>query len=210
MSPRLVGSECRVPRIVELLEDSIRVDGVWVSQYLLSLDWGVLRRLSAVEWTPYAGEYDTDQPWVELGRPYIGREIWLHAFNTVVPLHLRLVMRTLGLHQVTVSSRPCRGSDRAAASIDFNKSQTGGSEPRSSSRTDGTFDPEGRVATLEGLLHSTVQQQDELQQAVTELRVELELAQQMLGGSSFHDRFDCSILEGQLVATVTRAEEATT
>ncbi|MQL69685.1 hypothetical protein Taro_001973 [Colocasia esculenta] len=28
-----------------------------------------------VEWTPYAGEDDADQPWVELGRPYFGREI---------------------------------------------------------------------------------------------------------------------------------------
>ncbi|MQL95434.1 hypothetical protein Taro_028108 [Colocasia esculenta] len=55
-----------------------------------------------VEWTPYAGDEDVDQPWVEQGRPYFGREIWLHAFDTVVPLHLRLVARTLGLHQAVV------------------------------------------------------------------------------------------------------------
>ncbi|MQM13708.1 hypothetical protein Taro_046631 [Colocasia esculenta] len=55
-----------------------------------------------VRWTPYVGEDDATQPWVEWGRPYFGRDIWLHCFNTVVPLHHRLVARTLGLHQVVV------------------------------------------------------------------------------------------------------------
>ncbi|MQL77340.1 hypothetical protein Taro_009747 [Colocasia esculenta] len=51
-----------------------------------------------VRWTPYVGEDDANQSWVERGRPYFGRDIWLHCFNTVVPLHHRLVARTLGLH----------------------------------------------------------------------------------------------------------------
>ncbi|MQL80413.1 hypothetical protein Taro_012856 [Colocasia esculenta] len=55
-----------------------------------------------VRWTPYVGEDDATQPWVERGRPYFGRDIWLHCFNTVVPLHHRLVARTLGLHQAVV------------------------------------------------------------------------------------------------------------
>ncbi|MQM22317.1 hypothetical protein Taro_055367, partial [Colocasia esculenta] len=55
-----------------------------------------------VRWTPYVGEDDDTQPWVERGRPYFGRDIWLHCFNTVVPLHHRLVARTLGLHQAVV------------------------------------------------------------------------------------------------------------
>ncbi|MQM22896.1 hypothetical protein Taro_055955 [Colocasia esculenta] len=55
-----------------------------------------------VQWTPYVGEDDAAQPWVERGRPYFGRDIWLHSFNTVVPLHHRLVVRTLGLHQSVV------------------------------------------------------------------------------------------------------------
>ncbi|MQL83657.1 hypothetical protein Taro_016154 [Colocasia esculenta] len=55
-----------------------------------------------VQWTPYVGENDATQPWVERGRPYFGRDIWLHCFNTVVPLHHRLVARTLGLHQAAV------------------------------------------------------------------------------------------------------------
>ncbi|MQL94123.1 hypothetical protein Taro_026776 [Colocasia esculenta] len=55
-----------------------------------------------VQWTPYVGEDDAAQPWVERGRPYFSRDIWLHSFNTVVPLHHRLVARTLGLHQSVV------------------------------------------------------------------------------------------------------------
>ncbi|MQM21945.1 hypothetical protein Taro_054993 [Colocasia esculenta] len=55
-----------------------------------------------VQWTPYVGESDAAQPWVERGRPYFGRDIWLHCFNTVVPLHHRLVARTLVLHQAAV------------------------------------------------------------------------------------------------------------
>ncbi|MQM12821.1 hypothetical protein Taro_045740 [Colocasia esculenta] len=57
---------------------------------------------SHVQWTPYVGESDAAQPWVERDRPYFGRDIWLHCFNTVVPLHHRLVARTLGLHQAVV------------------------------------------------------------------------------------------------------------
>ncbi|MQL68900.1 hypothetical protein Taro_001179 [Colocasia esculenta] len=55
-----------------------------------------------VQWTPYIKEDDATQPWVERGRPYFGRDIWLHCFNTVVPLHHRLVAWTLGLHQAVV------------------------------------------------------------------------------------------------------------
>ncbi|MQM06412.1 hypothetical protein Taro_039236 [Colocasia esculenta] len=58
--------------------------------------------LLQVQWTPYVGEDDAAQPWVERGRPYFGRDIWLHSFNTDVPLHHRLVARTLGLHQAVV------------------------------------------------------------------------------------------------------------
>ncbi|MQM18097.1 hypothetical protein Taro_051082 [Colocasia esculenta] len=47
-------------------------------------------------------EDDAAQSWVERGRLYFGRDIWLHSFNTVVPLHHWLVARTLGLHQEVV------------------------------------------------------------------------------------------------------------
>ncbi|MQM01106.1 hypothetical protein Taro_033854 [Colocasia esculenta] len=39
---------------------------------------------------------------VERGHPYFGRDIWLHYFNAVIPLHHRLVPCTLGLHQAVV------------------------------------------------------------------------------------------------------------
>ncbi|MQM23844.1 hypothetical protein Taro_056914 [Colocasia esculenta] len=112
-------------------------------------------------WTPYVGEDDAAQPWVERGRPYFGRDIWLHSFNTVVPLHHRL------------------------------------------------FDPEACIASLEGVLHSTIQQRDDLQAVVTQLREELDRAQKMVGGaSSSREDPGRSVLEGQLAAAVAGAEDA--
>ncbi|MQM21929.1 hypothetical protein Taro_054976 [Colocasia esculenta] len=35
-------------------------------------------------------------------RPYFGRSVWLHAFNLVLPLHLHLSQRSLGLRQSVV------------------------------------------------------------------------------------------------------------
>ncbi|MQL79010.1 hypothetical protein Taro_011447 [Colocasia esculenta] len=71
------------------------------------------------------------------------------------------------------------------------------------------FDPEGRIASLEGILHSTIQQRDDLQAVVDQLRAELDRAQQMVGGaSSSREDPDHSVLEGQLVAAVARAEDA--
>ncbi|MQM19632.1 hypothetical protein Taro_052639 [Colocasia esculenta] len=58
--------------------------------------------LGHIQWTPYVREDDATQPWVERGRPYFGRDIWLHCFNIVVLLHHWLVARTLGLHQAVV------------------------------------------------------------------------------------------------------------
>ncbi|MQM03673.1 hypothetical protein Taro_036463 [Colocasia esculenta] len=39
------------------------------------------------------------------------------------------------------------------------------------------FDPEGRIASLEGTLHSTIQQRDDLQAVVDQLWAELDRAQ---------------------------------
>ncbi|MQL82027.1 hypothetical protein Taro_014504 [Colocasia esculenta] len=71
------------------------------------------------------------------------------------------------------------------------------------------FDPEGRIASLKGVLHSTIQQRDDLQAIVTQLREELDRAQQMVGGaSSFREDPGRSVLEGQLAAAVAREEDA--
>ncbi|MQM14930.1 hypothetical protein Taro_047867 [Colocasia esculenta] len=77
-------------------EQSLRLQVTLIHDALDTVPFG------HVEWTPYVGEDDAAQPWVEQGRPYFDRDIWLHAFNMVVPLHHRLVARTLGLHQAMV------------------------------------------------------------------------------------------------------------
>ncbi|MQL92912.1 hypothetical protein Taro_025546 [Colocasia esculenta] len=117
-----------------------------------------------VDWTPYAGEDDTAQPWVEQGRPYFGRDIWLHAFNTVVPLHHRLLE---------------------------------------------DWEQRGRAVTSEAT------SDDDYFRAYARRygaqRDELDRAQQMVGGaSSSRDEPSRSVLEGQLAAAVTRAEDALT
>ncbi|MQM17641.1 hypothetical protein Taro_050614 [Colocasia esculenta] len=190
-----------------------------------------------VQWTPYVGEDDAAQPWVERGRPYFGRDIWLHSFNTVVPLHHRLVARTLGLHQSRPWERPGRSfrgiqqetdwtvwvreqltdweqRDRemvseATSDEDYFRAYARryGAQVYKGSRR--PFDPEGQIASLEGILHSTIQQQDDLQAVVDQLREELDRAQQMVGGaSSSREDPGRSVLEGQLAAAVARAEDA--
>ncbi|MQM08803.1 hypothetical protein Taro_041660 [Colocasia esculenta] len=58
--------------------------------------------LHAVVWQPYLGEGDEGQPWLVQACPYFGRSVWLHALNLVLPLHLYLSQRSLGLWQSAV------------------------------------------------------------------------------------------------------------
>ncbi|MQL79204.1 hypothetical protein Taro_011642 [Colocasia esculenta] len=196
-------------------------------------------------WTPYVGENDAAQPWVERGRPYFGRDIWLHSFNTVVLLHHRLVARTLGLHQAVVEfptrqrpwERPGHSSREIQQIIDWtvwvreqlDDWEQRGKEVVSKAASDEDYfrayarrygaqvykgtrrplDPEGRIASLKGILHSTIQQRDDLQPVVDQLRAELDRTQQMVGGaSSSREDPGRSVLEGQLASAVTRAEDA--
>ncbi|MQL80537.1 hypothetical protein Taro_012987 [Colocasia esculenta] len=198
-----------------------------------------------VQWTPYVGEDDVTQPWVERGRPYFGRDIWLHCYNTVVPLHHRLVARTLGLHQAVVEfptqqrswERPGRSFRGIQQVTDWTVRvreqlddwEQRGKEVVSEAVSDEDYyrayawrygaqvyrgtrrplDPEGRIASLEGVLHSTIQQRDDLQAVVDQLRGELERAQQMVGGaSSSREDPGRSVLEGQLAAVTAQAEDA--
>ncbi|MQL87777.1 hypothetical protein Taro_020325 [Colocasia esculenta] len=198
-----------------------------------------------VQWTPYVGEDDATQPWVERGRPYFGRDIWLHCYNTMVPLHHRLVVRTLGLHQAVVEfltrqglwERPGRSfrgiqqvtdwtvrvreqlddwerrgkemSSEAASDEDYYRAYARRYGAQLYRGTRRPLDPEGRIASLEGVLHSTIQQRDDLQAVVDQLRGELERAQQMVGGaSSSREDSGRSVLEGQLAAATARAEDA--
>ncbi|MQM23430.1 hypothetical protein Taro_056494 [Colocasia esculenta] len=184
-----------------------------------------------VQWTPYVRESDAAQPWVERGRPYFGRDIWLHCFNTVVPLHHRLVARTLVLHQAAVEfpsqqrswerpGRRFRGIQQvtdwtvrvvseATSDEDYflAYARKYGAQLYKGSRR--PLDPEGRITSVEGILHSTIQQRDDLQAVVDQLWAELDAARQMVGGaSSSREDPGRPVLEGQLAAAVTRAEDA--
>ncbi|MQL69297.1 hypothetical protein Taro_001619 [Colocasia esculenta] len=209
---------------------------VWAYYHLPSLGRGVAMRRGSV---PLLQRWENDaaQPWVERGHPYFGRDIWLHCFNTVVPLHHRLVARTLGLHRTVLEfptrqrpwerpGRTFRGIQqvtdwtvRVRAQLDDWEQR--GKEVVSEATSDVDYfrayarrygaqlDPEGRIASLEGILHSTIQQRDDLQAVVDELRAELDRAQQMVGGaSSSREDPGRSVLEGQLASAVTRAEDA--
>ncbi|MQL77824.1 hypothetical protein Taro_010241 [Colocasia esculenta] len=187
-----------------------------------------------VQWTPYVGENDAAQLLVERGRPYFGRHIWLHSFNTVIPLHHRLVARTLGLHQSVVEfptrQRPWERPGRSFRGI---QQETDWTVWVHEQLTD--WEQRGREVVSEatsdedyfrayarrygaqvykgsrrlGILHSTIQQSDDLQAVVDQLRAELDRAQQMVGGaSSSREDPGRSVLEGQLAAAVARAEDA--
>ncbi|MQL96128.1 hypothetical protein Taro_028797 [Colocasia esculenta] len=169
-------------RCLPLLEDMTQVGnyawGVALLAHLFdslgtsSRETGVARFFSLlqVQWTPYVGEDDATQPWVERGRTYFGRDIWLHCFNTVVPLHHRLVARTLGLHQAVVTDWTIRVREQlddwerwgkevvseAASDEDYFRAYARkyGAQVYKGSRR--PLDPEGRISSLEGILHSTI------------------------------------------------------
>ncbi|MQL73517.1 hypothetical protein Taro_005867 [Colocasia esculenta] len=190
-----------------------------------------------VQWTPYVREDDATQPWVERGRPYFGRDIWVHCFNTVVPLHHRLVAWTLGLHQAVVEfptrqrswERPGRSFRGIQQVTDWTVQvqeqlddwERRGKEVVSEAASDEDYfrayarkygaqlEPEGQISSLERILHSTIQQRDDLQTVVDQLQAELDRAQQMVGGaSSSREDPGRSILEGQLALAAARAEDA--
>ncbi|MQL70647.1 hypothetical protein Taro_002954 [Colocasia esculenta] len=176
-----------------------------------------------VRWTPYVGENDAAQPWVERGRPYFGRDIWLHCFNTVIPLHHRLVARTLGLQKAMVTNWTVqvreqlddweqRGKEvvsEATSDEDYFRGYARRYGAQVYKGTRRPLDPKGRISLLEGILHSTIQQRDDLQVVVDQLRAELDRAQQMVGGaSSSREDPGHSVLEGQLASAEARAEDA--
>ncbi|MQL97226.1 hypothetical protein Taro_029920 [Colocasia esculenta] len=222
--PSLGRGEPRRAGVVPLLrhwrfhrdEQSLRRQVTMIYDALDSVPFG------HVQWTPYIGEHDAAQPWVERGRPYFGRDIWLHSFNTVVPLHHRLVARTVGLHQSETDwtvwvheqltdweQRDREVVSEATSDKDYFRAYARryGAQVYKGSRR--PFDPEGRIASLEGILHSTIRQRDDLQAVVDQLREELERAQQMVGGaSSSREDPGSSVLEGQLAAAAARADDA--
>ncbi|MQM07950.1 hypothetical protein Taro_040797 [Colocasia esculenta] len=101
-----------------------------------------------VDWTPYAGEDDAAQPWVEQGCPYFVRvreqlEDWEQWGRAV--------------------------TSEATSDEDYFRAYARRYGAQVYKGTRGPLDPEGRIASLKGVLHSTIQQRDDLQQTVTQL-----------------------------------------
>ncbi|MQL73431.1 hypothetical protein Taro_005773 [Colocasia esculenta] len=136
-----------------------------------------------VQWIPYVGENDTAQPWVERGRPYFGRDIWIHCLNTAVPLLHRLVARTLRLHQAMLNDWEQRGKEVVSEATSDEDHFRAYARRYGAQVYKGTRRP----------------------------RAELDRAQQMVGGtSSSREDPGRSVLEGQLASAVARAEGALT
>ncbi|MQL68660.1 hypothetical protein Taro_000976 [Colocasia esculenta] len=165
-----------------------------------------------VQWTPYVGEDDATQPWAERARPYFGRDIWLHYFNTVIPLHHRLVTDWTVRVWEQLDDWERRGKEvvsEATSDDDYFRAYARRYGAQVYKGTRRPLDPEGRISSLEGILHSTIQQRDDLQAVVDQLRAELDRAQQMVGGaSSSREDPGRSVLEGQLASAAARAEDA--
>ncbi|MQM16933.1 hypothetical protein Taro_049896 [Colocasia esculenta] len=145
-----------------------------------------------VRWTPYVGENDAAQLWVERGRPYFGRDIWLHCFNTVILLHHRLVARTLGLHQAVVTDWTV-----------WVREQLDDWEQRGKEVVSEATSDEDYFRAYAGRYGAQVYK------GTRRPRGELDRAQQMVGGaSSSREDPGRSVLEGQLAAAAARAEDA--
>ncbi|MQM19269.1 hypothetical protein Taro_052270, partial [Colocasia esculenta] len=170
-----------------------------------------------VEWTPYAGEDDAAQPWVERGHPYFGGGGVPDSIEAVGEARPELPQDLAGDRLDSTSPRVARGLGAAWSGGDLRGhsdedyfrayARRYGAQVYKGSRR--PFDPEGRIASLEGILHSTIQQRDDLQRTMTQLRDEVARAQQMVGGAS-SSREDPGrfMLEGQLASAVARAEDA--
>ncbi|MQL90285.1 hypothetical protein Taro_022874 [Colocasia esculenta] len=170
-----------------------------------------------VQWTPYVGEDDAAQPWVERAVPTLA----VVEFPTRQRSWERPGQSFRGIQQVTDWTVRIREqledweqwgrevASEATSNEDYFRAYAWryGAQVYKGSRR--PFDPEGRIASLEGVLHSTIQQRDDLQAIVTQLREELDRAQQMVEGtSSSREDPGRSVLEGQLAAAVAQAEDA--
>ncbi|MQL86104.1 hypothetical protein Taro_018630 [Colocasia esculenta] len=187
---------------------------------------------------PYLRESDEGQPWLVQARPYFGRSVWLHALNLVLPLHLHLCQRSLGLQQSAVEfpvrdrfrrlGRSFRGfhdttdwCERAKEQI--NNWERKGKAVKSDATTDdaylqayalrygGKVDVTSEIASLRALLYSAVQDREAAQRQTAELWSELERVRSAEAGGASSSRGaggSPSLLEARLAGAVLRAEEA--
>ncbi|MQM16449.1 hypothetical protein Taro_049407 [Colocasia esculenta] len=165
---------------------------------------------------PYLGEDDEGQPWLVQARPYFGRSVWLHALNFVLPLHLHLCQRSLGLRQSVVEfpvrdrfrrpSRSFRGLHDTTNWRERAREQIENWE-----RKGKAVDVTGEIASLRALLYSAVQDREAAHRQIAELRSELERVRGAGAGGASSSRSaggSPSLLEARLAGAVLRAEEA--
>ncbi|MQL68278.1 hypothetical protein Taro_000596 [Colocasia esculenta] len=217
-------------RFLPLLEDLSEVGGyAWGAAFLAHQfnSLGTSERQTStsgffpflqVVWQPYLEEGDEGQPWLVQAGPYFSRSVWLHTLNLVLPIHLYLSQRSLGLRQSAVEfpvrdrfRRPGRSflglhdttdwRERAKEQID--NWERRGKAVKSDATTDdayfqayalkygGKVDVVGAVASLLALLYSAVQDREVVQRQTAKLV-----------------RRSPSLLEARLAGAVLTAEEA--
>ncbi|MQL90282.1 hypothetical protein Taro_022880 [Colocasia esculenta] len=143
----------------------------------------------------------------------------------VVPLHHRLVARTLGLHQAAVEfpsrqrawERPGRSFRGIQQVTDWTVRvqeqlddwERRGTEVVSEATSDEDYFRAYARKYGAQVYKGSRRPRDDLQAVVDQLRAELDGARQMVGGaSSSREDPGRSVLKGQLAAAVTRAEDA--
>ncbi|MQM01449.1 hypothetical protein Taro_034205 [Colocasia esculenta] len=149
-------------------------------------------------------------------RPYFGRSVWLHALNLVLPLHLHLCQRSLGLRHSVVAfpvrdhfrrpGRSFRGLHDTTDWREWAREQIENWECKGKA-----VDVTGEIASLRALLHSAVQDREAAQRQTAELRRELERVRGAGAGGASSSRSaggSPSLLEARLARAVLRAEEA--
>ncbi|MQM11224.1 hypothetical protein Taro_044129 [Colocasia esculenta] len=166
-----------------------------------------------VVWQLHLEEGDEGQPWLVQACPYFGRSVWLHALNLVLPLHLHLSQRSLGLRQSVVEfpvqdrfRRPDATADDAY--LQAYALKYGGKVYKSARHQ---VDTTGEIASLRALFHSAVQDRKAAQRQTAELQRELERVRGTGAGGASSSRGaggSPSLLEAQLAGAVLRAEEA--
>ncbi|MQL67902.1 hypothetical protein Taro_000150 [Colocasia esculenta] len=141
----------------------------------------------------YLGEGDEGQPWLVQAYPYFGRSVWLHALNLVLPLHLYLSQRLLGLLQSVVEfpvrdrfRRPGRSFWGLHDTTDWRewaKEQIDNWERRGKA-----VDVAGEIASLQALLYSAVQDREATQRQTAKLWRELERVRSTGAGGASSSR----------------------
>ncbi|MQM20963.1 hypothetical protein Taro_053993 [Colocasia esculenta] len=203
---------------------------VWTYLHLLTLRRGILVRPGLVpiarRWDPRRDTRTLSDQLASLqeaidcyphldARPYFGRSVWVHALNLVLPLHLHLCQRSLGLRQSAVefpsrdqTPRPGRSFQGLHDTTDWREQAK--EQIQNWERRGKGVDVAGETASLRALLHSTMQDREAAEREAEQLQRELERVRRAsVAGASSSRAVEGpqSDLEDRLAAAVRRAEE---